>query len=144
AYQAPSYADPARFSEREATVGSGTWALPGTLTLPKKEGKFPAVILVHGSGPNDRDETLGPNKPFRDLAHGLATRGIAVLRYDKRTLVHPKALASEVGAALTLREETIDDALAAAALLRTIPEVDASKIFVVGHSLGGTAIPRIA
>ena len=49
---------------------------------------FPGVVLVHGSGPNDRDESIGPNKPFRDLAEGLASRGIAVLRYDKRTRTH--------------------------------------------------------
>ena len=144
AYRAPGYADAASFSEREVTVGEGRWALPATLTLPKREGKHPVVVLVHGSGPNDRDETMGPNKPFRDLAHGLATRGIAVLRYDKRTLVHGKALVTELGPKLTLREETIDDALAAAALLRATPEVDAAQIYVLGHSLGGSAIPRIA
>ncbi len=59
--------------------------LPATLTLPSGEGHFPAVLLVAGSGPNDRDETIGPNKPFRDLAQGLAAADIASLRYDKRT-----------------------------------------------------------
>ena len=73
---------------RRATIGSGEWALPGTLTLPVARGSFPAVVLVHGSGANDRDETIGINKPFKDLAAGLASRGIAVLRYDKRTRVH--------------------------------------------------------
>jgi uncharacterized protein len=144
AYRAPDYADAGAFSEREVTVGEGAWALPATLTLPKKDGKHPVVVLVHGSGPNDRDETLGPNKPFRDLAHGLATRGVAVLRYDKRTLVHGKQVVAKIGAALTLREETIDDALAAAALLRETPEIDPTRIYVLGHSLGGTAVPRIA
>lgn len=143
-YVAPGYADASKFEEREVAVGEGELSLPGTLTLPKDPRPCPVVILVHGSGPNDRDETIGPNKPFRDLAHGLATRGVGVLRYDKRTLVHGKALAERVGAALTVREETIDDVLAAATLLRSVPEIDARQIFVAGHSLGGMVVPRIA
>ena len=83
----PERADPptsSRFKEESVTVGAGEWALPGTLSMPV--GPIAAaIVLVHGSGPNDRDETLGPNKPFRDLAWGLADRGIAVLRYEKRT-----------------------------------------------------------
>jgi hypothetical protein len=84
----PPYAVASAFSEREITVGSEPWALPGTLSMPNGPGPFAAVVLVHGSGPNDRDESIGPNRPFRDLAHGLASRGIAVLRYDKRARVH--------------------------------------------------------
>lgn len=144
AYASPPYVDATRFTEEELTLGEAKWALPATLALPKTAGPHPAVVLVHGSGPNDRDETIGPNKPFRDLAHGLASRGIAVLRYDKRTLVHGEALVAELGAALTLREETIDDALAAATRLRDLPAIDPTRIFVLGHSLGGTVIPRIA
>jgi uncharacterized protein len=131
---------PRTFSEREVTVG-GEWALPGTLTVPGGAGPFPAVVLVHGSGPNDRDETLGPNKPFRDLAWGLADHGIAVLRYDKRTRVYGPKMAALT--TLTLKEETVDDAVLAAALLRQQPEVNPDKVFVLGHSLGGMAIPRI-
>src|SRR6476659_4021957 len=71
----PPYAKPDSYRESEVTVGSGEWALPGTLTCPKGTGPFPAVVLVHGSGPNDRDETVDSNKPFRDLALGLASRG---------------------------------------------------------------------
>ena len=74
---------------RDASFGEKGRELPGTLTLPAGQGPFPALILVHGSGPGDRDETVGPNKPFRDLSEGLNERGIAVFRYDKRTRVHP-------------------------------------------------------
>ena len=81
-YQKPSYANTQNFTEANITIGEGTeWELPGTLSLPTGTGPFPAAILVHGSGPNDQDETIGPNKPFKDLAWGLATKGIAVLRY---------------------------------------------------------------
>jgi len=141
AYTPPDYANAAAFTEREVTVGSGEWALPGTLTKPAGAGPFPAVVLVHGSGPNDRDETFGPNKTFKDLALGLGSRGVAVLRYDKRTKVYA-ARVSKLNP-FTLKAEAIDDALEAVALLRKEPGIDASRIFVLGHSLGGTAAPRI-
>ncbi len=127
--------------ETEVIVGAAETALPGVLALPEDDGPFPAVILVHGSGPNDRDETIGPNKPFRDLAWGLADRGIASLRYDKRSFARPGDLAA-VGDRLTVKEEVIDDALAGLALLRGRSDIGA--VFVVGHSLGGTLAPRIA
>lgn len=141
-YQPPSYAAPSSFHEESLTVGAGTpWALPATLTLPTGAGPFPAVVLVHGSGPNDRDETQGPNKPFQDLAWGLASQGIAVLRYDKRTLTHRDKMIALPN--LTVKDETIDDALAAVALLRGTRDIDPKHIFVLGHSLGGTLVPRI-
>ena len=140
-YAPPAYADATAFTEREVTVGSGEWALPGTLTMPVGAGPFPAVVLVHGSGANDRDETFGPNKTFKDLALGLGSRGVAVLRYDKRTKVYgPKVQTLNP---FTLKGETIDDALLAVALLRKETAIDARRIFVLGHSLGGTAAPRI-
>jgi hypothetical protein len=97
--------------------------------------------LVHGPGPNDRDETIYSNQVFRDLAEGLASRGIAVLRYDKRTKIYGEKM-SDMD--FTLQQETIEDAVRASALLRRQPEIDPAKIFVLGHSLGGYAIPRIA
>jgi dienelactone hydrolase len=144
-YESPSYADPARFAESDATVGSGEWALPGTLTAPTGEGPFPALVLVHGSGPNDRDEAIGPNKPFKDLAWGLASRGIAVLRYDKRSRVYGAKIVTDPRLPfLTVKEETIDDAVEAVRLLKKTSRIDGRRIFVLGHSLGGMLIPRIA
>ena len=143
-YQPPSYADQQSFTEQSVTVGEGTqWALPGTLTLPKGAGPFPVVILVQGSGPNDRNEMIGPNRPFQDLAWGLASRGIAVLRYDKRTFVYPKQTQAE-SATFTVQQESIDDALQAAKLVRSMPEIDSKKIYVLGHSLLATWLPASA
>lgn len=140
---APPYSRSGAFREIEVTVGGGEWALPGTLTMPEGESLWPGLVLVHGSGPNDRDETLGPNKPFRDLAWGLATRGIAVLRYDKRTRVHGARMAA-AASTLTVEEETVDDAIAAVALLEKTRGIAPDRIFVLGHSLGGMLVPRIA
>ena len=140
-YSPPAYANKDRFVEQEITVGTGEWQLPGTLTIPKGEGPFPAVVLVHGSGPNDRDETILANKPFKDIAWGLASRGIAVLRYDKRTKIYGAKMAKMDN--LTVKDEVIDDALAAVEVLRQSQKIAPDKIFVLGHSLGGTLIPRI-
>ncbi len=141
-YSPPSYARPASYTEGELTVGADQWTLPAALDTPVGAGPFPAVVLVHGSGPNDRDETILGNKPFRDLALGLASRGIAVLRYDKRTKVYPARLAGL--ADFTVKQEVIDDALAAVKTVRAQPRIDPARIFVLGHSLGGMLIPRIA
>ncbi len=138
-----SYVDQSRFTETDITVGTAPWALPGTLSMPVGAGPFPGVVLVAGSGPEDRDETIGPNKPLRDIAWGLASHGIAVLRYDKRTLTYGAAMAAQVDS-VTVREETIDDAVAAITLLRATAGVDPARVFMAGHSLGGYLAPRIA
>jgi hypothetical protein len=142
-WNAPDYANPGAFHEQSITVGAAPWQLPGTLTEPKGAGPFPAVVLVQGSGPHDEDETVGANKPFKDLAWGLASRGIAVLRYEKRTHKYAAQYARDLGN-LTVKEEVTDDARAAVALLSTHPEVDRKRIYVLGHSLGGMLAPRIA
>jgi dienelactone hydrolase len=141
-FKPPSYARPDSFRESAVTVGTGEWALPGTLALPTGPGPFAAVALVQGSGAHDRDETIGPNKPFRDLAWGLASQGIAVLRYEKRNKEHGAKMAA-LEDKLTLKEHVVDDAVAAAALLRQHKEIDKKRIFVLGHSLGAFVGPQI-
>gem|GEM_PF-3533982 len=126
---------------RQIAIGVGSPPLKATLTLPKGKGPFPAVVLVSGSGPNDQDETIGPNHPFLDIALGLATRGIASLRYDKRTLDYPKIIDPRT---FTPTEEYVPDALAAIKLLEHEPAIDPHLIFVLGHSQGGTYAPLIA
>jgi uncharacterized protein len=140
-WERPAYSKPDSFTEREVTVGSDQWKLPGTLTLPAGKGPFPAVALTQGSGPLDRDETLGGTKVFKDLAEGLASRGIAVLRYERRTRQYPRAASLRN---LTVNDEMLEDAGRALALLRKQPEVDAKRVYLLGHSLGGAYAPLIA
>ncbi len=140
----PAYVRPDAVTSEEITVGSGEWAVPGTIVRAVGAvAPAPAVVLVHGSGPQDRDETSGPNKPFKDLAMGLASRGITVLRFEKRTKVHAARVASMKGP-FTLREESVEDAVAAVRLLLADKGVDPKRIFLIGHSLGARAIPRAA
>ncbi|MGW4956309.1 alpha/beta hydrolase family protein [Nonomuraea sp. NPDC004186] len=139
-WEPPAYARPERFEEHEVTVGSGPSAVPGTLSLPRGPGPWPGVVLLSGGGPFDRDATSGPNKPLKDLAWGLASRGVAVLRYDKVTHVHADRLAGD----FTMADEYVPHTVAAVHLLRRRPEVDPGRVFVLGHSMGGKAAPRIA
>ncbi len=141
-YQPPAYANMDLFSEKEVVVGSGEWELPGTLTVPSRGGPFAAVVLVHGSGPQDRDESTGINKPFCDIAWGLGSRGIAVLRYEKRTKAHTVKFAANKEF-FTVNEETVEDALKAVSLLQEMEEINPGKVFVLGHSLGGMMTPRM-
>ena len=143
------YADSARTDqpappscdEREVHVPAGADSLPGTLCVPRAAGPVPVVVFTHGSGPNDRDETIGPNKPFRDLAHGFAAAGIASLRYDKRTL----ALRGRIDpATFTVEQEVIADAVAAVRFARHQAGIDSTRAFLLGHSLGGTLAPLVA
>jgi dienelactone hydrolase len=139
----PGYAKQDSFSEQPLTLVNGRFELPGTLTLPVGNGPFPAVVLVQGSGPEDQDETIGPNKPFKDLAWGLASRGIVVYRYTKRTQKYT-VQSSDDPMRMTVEDETISDARAAVALVAKQPTVDPKRVFLLGHSLGAYLAPRIA
>jgi dienelactone hydrolase len=136
----PPYAVPRKFGEHEITVGSGPLAVPGTLTLPRGRGPHPGLVLIT-PGPADRDLTVGPNKPLKDLAWGLASRGVAVVRFDKVNHVHREA-GTEPG--FTMAEEYVPHAVAAVRLLKQQPGVDPARVFLLGHSGGGKAAPRIA
>lgn len=141
-WEPPPYADPDRFDEHDVTLGDGPLAVPGTLTLPKAIGPVPALVLIGGSGPVDRDTTIGKSKPFKDLALGLASQGIAVLRFDKITYAHPEQV--KANRDFTVADEYLPNALAAIQLLQTHPAVASERVFLAGHSLGGTIAPRIA
>ncbi|MDQ0377215.1 alpha/beta hydrolase family protein [Amycolatopsis thermophila] len=118
-WEPPDYAVPESFVEHEVA---------GTLTLPVASGPRPGVVLLAGGGPVDRDETSGPNKPLKDLAWGLASRGVAVVRFDKRS------------GGVTMAEEYVPDSVAAVRLVAT----ESDRVFLVGHSMGGKAAPRVA
>ncbi|MBQ3393413.1 MAG: alpha/beta fold hydrolase [Lachnospiraceae bacterium] len=124
-------------------VGAGTdYPLNGLLTLPRDHSApVPAVVMVHGSGPSNMDEKVMKLTPFKDLAEGLARQGIASLRYDKRTFAHGRKMIRNKS--LTVKEETIEDAILAVQMLKKDPRIDHSRIFLLGHSMGAMLAPRI-
>ena len=138
-YPPPPYAEQDAFEESEVSVGQAPWELQGVLTIPLGAGPFPAAVLL---GFGDRDGTGAATKLNRDLAWGLATRGVATVRFDQRT--HAYALATARQPDLTIDEELVDDALAAIELLRRTPRIDPARIHVMGGSHGGFAAPRVA
>ncbi|WP_316799969.1 DUF3887 domain-containing protein [Pedobacter frigidisoli] len=140
AYIKPAYVDTSSYTEKSTYIGPPKRQLAAIITSPKNTKNFPIVVFVHGSGPGDMDETVGANKPFKDIAAGLASKGIGSIRYVKRTLVYPNEFATPY----TVKEEVLDDATAAIALARTVVGADPKNIFVFGHSLGGMLAPRMA
>ena len=126
-------------------VGENTkYPLNGLFTLPTNvTGQVPAVVFVHGSGSSNMDEKVGKLTPFKDLAEGLAKHGIASIRYDKRSFAHGFKMLKDKSRPITVKEETIEDAILAAELLRKDPRIDAEKVFIIGHSMGGMLAPRI-
>lgn len=117
---------------------NGLLTLPVNVTLP-----VPAVVFVHGSGSSNMDEKVGKLTPFKDLADGLARYGIASIRYDKRSFAHGWKMLRDKSGSLTVKEETIDDAILATEILRKDARIDSEKIFIIGHSMGGMLAPRI-
>lgn len=113
--------------------------LAGTLTLPSSLGKFPAVILITGSGPQNRDEELMGHKPFLVLADYLTRQGIAVLRYDDRGVGQSKGSYKSATS-----EDFATDAESAYAFLKTRKEILPGKIGFAGHSEGGIIAPMVA
>ena len=134
-----------RVVTEKVAIGAGTqWELQGLLTLPKgAEGKSPAVVLVHGSGSTDMDETIFDNKPFREIAEHLSSNGIAVIRYNKRTYTYGLRLSEQGDGGFTVWDETIEDAILATGILKSDPRIDEGRVFILGHSLGGMLAPRI-
>lgn len=141
AWTPPTYANPRKFEEQDVIVGSGPLEVPGTLSLPHGRGKRPGVVLLPPMGPLDRDETSGANKPLKDLAWGLASRGVAVLRFDMVAFAHRQQVAALRD--FTMMDEYLPYAVAAVHLLKLQPSVDSERIFALGHSMGGKVAPRV-
>jgi dienelactone hydrolase len=130
--------EPQNYTSRDVTITAGDGVkLAGTLTLPVSKPPFPAVVLVHGSGCIDRDETIGPNKIFAQIANSLSNAGYAVLRYDKRSC-------GKSGGTFAARDRLIADARDVLAFARAQPDIDPNRLYVLGHSEGGELAPSIA
>lgn len=121
-------------------IKSNDIELKGTLLLPEQNSKKKLVVFVHGSGPQDRDETIGENKPFKDIADELFKNGIASYRYDKRTYSNPETFSEQSTAA----DETINDAVNVVNYFKNNGDYKDYQIIVLGHSLGAYLMPRIA
>lgn len=131
--------------EEKIVIGEKTdYPLNGILTLPEgAHGPVPAVVFVHGSGTSNMDEKVGNLTPFKDLAEGLAQHGIASIRYDKRSFAHGLKMVRDKNLTITVKEETIEDAILATKLLKADGRIDSKRIFIIGHSMGGMLAPRI-
>ena len=131
--------------EERIVIGENTkYPLNGLLTLPADVATpVPAVVFVHGSGASNMDEKVGKLTPFKDLAQGLARHGIASVRYDKRSFAHGFKMLRDKGLEVTVKTESIDDAILATELLKKDPRIDPERVFIIGHSMGGMLAPRI-
>ncbi len=135
--------DNVQMKETDIKVVTGKFELPGILCMPQGKESVPIAILISGSGPNDRDETVGVNKPFRDLAWGLAEQGIASIRFDKRTKAYGAQFVPQ-GEEMTMEQEYVQDVLSAVLLAKNIQGIDSQQIYIVGHSQGALLAPRLA
>ncbi|MBI1221379.1 MAG: alpha/beta fold hydrolase [Bacteroidetes bacterium] len=142
-YQIPAYADTSLFVEEDFELHSGPYLLKGKLCKPRGAKKSPLVILSHGSGPQNMDVHIGPNRMFKDIAYGLASSGIAVFRFPKRTFVYGLQSAPDMNK-LTVEDEYIEDLLAAIDTFSEYPGIDSKQLYLLGHSEGGILAPRVA
>ena len=141
AWKRPSYVNYTYIKNQKTEVVTEPYHLSAELTTPRSQGPFPVVILIHGSGPNDMDETTGPNKAFKDIAYGLASREIAVFRYDKRTFSYGAEMKKDE---LNMKGVIIEDVYSAIKKVKSFREVDTNRIYLLGHSLGGMVVGKIA
>jgi uncharacterized protein len=141
-YAPAAWVNPALFFEVKKAVPIAAYPSEGVLTLPNVQEKVPVVIIIGGSGPTDKDLTMGPNKIYKDMAWGLGTQGVASYRYDKRT----RAFGSKMGdpEKVTVKEEYLDDLQAIVDMLRNHEAIDSNSIYLLGHSEGGYLIPWFA
>ena len=137
--QEPKLPFPYQTEEVSVKVEKGGHVLAGVLSIPEGKGPFPGVILVSGSGPQDRDELLLGHKPFLVLADHLTRKGIAVLRYDDRGVGK-----STGDFAASTSDDFADDALAALTFLAARPEINAKQVGIIGHSEGALIAPMVA
>ena len=138
-WHAPTYVKQQHFEEYPIEIGNEL-PLMGKITRPLRPEELVIVVMVHGSGPNDMNESLGPNKLFKDLAYGLASNNIASIRYNKRSYDYKSSLSKQANT-ITIDKVVTDDAVKAIAKAR---ELGADKVILLGHSLGAHMAPKIA
>ncbi len=141
-YQPADYVNTSRFYEVKKNVPDPAFPSEGVLTIPNGNKKVPLIIIVGGSGPTDKDLTMGSNKIYKDFAWGLAAKGIAVYRYDKRTFKFGAELAKNKN--VTVNEEYLLDLKLIVKMLIKKDEIDAKQIYIMGHSEGGYLLPYFA
>lgn len=140
------YIDTTRFTEEDVEFGNPDWTIKGSLCIPKFKKSMYAVVMLSGSGPNNRNSEIGPNAPFLDIAQGLATNGIMTIRFDKRTKIYGKRMIMDSTSKITLEEEYYQDADYAIDFLKRYSEylkVNLKGIIILGHSQGGMVAPYI-
>jgi len=138
-YISAAYLDESKFFEVKRTLPDPKYPVEGLLTIPNKGNRFPVVIIAAGSGPSDKDLTMGPNRVYKDLAWGLACEGVAVFRFDKRTKIYGKEMAA--AGSVTAKDEYLYDIQLAIETVKKYPSIDSNRIFILGHSEGGYLIP---
>ena len=139
-YRLPPYVDTTAFIETDFAA-PGTPAVPASQVVPKGLGPAPVVLLVPGSGPLDRNETVLENQPFKDIAWGLGSNGIASVRFDNRSYI----VGMDKTVELDLHSYLLDDIASLLAYIRSQPKIfDTTRIYLAGHSLGGIIAPLAA
>lgn len=138
-WKMPAYVNEKNYTTESIKIGN-KMPLLGEFVTTKTEDELTIVVMVHGSGPNDMDESMGPNKIFKDLAYGLANQGISSIRYNKRSYDYPTEMTKYINS-ITIDQLVVDDAVNAIELAK---EFGAKKVILIGHSLGGHMAPKIA
>ena len=130
------------FKNFDTTLVSRSFLLRASLKIPQGKTNLPCVIFLNGSGPADKDGTVGPNKIALDILNGLAANGIASISFDKRTVQHANQIVKNYDS-FTVQNEYVEDALSAIEFVKNIKVIDKKRVFLIGHSEGAIIAPYI-
>ncbi|MBC7384031.1 MAG: dienelactone hydrolase family protein [Bacteroidia bacterium] len=145
-YFAPDYADVSKFVEEKFSFQNEGYELNGLLTMPNSSGKAPLVVILGEAGPTDKDGSYDENRPYKDIAWGIASKGYAVYRYDKRSINNGIMMMSLKAGynSFTCREDYLDDLYKALDTLESLAGIDKERVYVLGHGQGGMLLPLVA